>query len=564
MRIRRSALFLIIAAAFACNESTRPTTGKAEITLAVSGLDVDPDGYEVMVNGNSATTLTGPGSITLDLSLGQHAITLGALASNCTLQSPVVDEITVSQSATARSSFAVVCTALTGVVQVTALTTGTDIDPDGYQVALADSVVQPLAAVGTVWIGGVSGGTHSLSLGGLAANCSVTGSNPVNVSVTVGGLVRDTARVTLNVTCTALTGVVHVTAATTGTDLDPDGYQITLDGGPVHALAANGAIWIAGVSGGTHSLSLGGVASNCSVAGSNPVSVGVTVGGLVRDTAQVAFSVGCTPLPRTGADLVVTTTGTTPDDQYSVVIYSSNCDYYCDVAWQGTVPANGTVPITLPVDSYTYNVTDIAANCSGPTFGGFDVTNQHVTSVALAYTCVASGTVVVGVHASGVDVPPDYWIVVDGTSGSSVPAGGNVSLILPIGTHSIALSQLASNCTVASPNPVSVTVSAGVTSDVNFSVTCAAIPILRVTVATTGSNAPANYLVGVDPDYYYGYTYTAAIPSNGTVSMRIPAGDHIVTLDGVPLSCSVTSPNNVSVTLLPGGTTDLAFSVSCH
>ena len=116
----RSALLLIIAAAFACNDATSPTTGKAEITVTVSGLDVDPDGYQVMVDGNPATTIAGPKSVTLDLSLGQHAITLAGLASNCTLQSPVVQEITVSPLDTAKTSFAVVCTALTGVVQVTA------------------------------------------------------------------------------------------------------------------------------------------------------------------------------------------------------------------------------------------------------------------------------------------------------------------------------------------------------------------------------------------------------------------------------------------------------------
>ena len=194
----------------------------------------------------------------------------------------------------------------------------------------------------------------------------------------------------------------------------------------------------------------------------------------------------------------------------------------------------------------------------------FNVTSQHVTSVPLAYTCAPSGTVVVGVQASGVDVQTNFAFVVDGTSTFAIATAGTVSIVLPIGTHSIALSQLAGNCTVAAPNPVSVTVSNGATTNVSFSVTCLANPILRVTVETTGSNAPAAFLVGVDPSYHYGYLYTSSVPPNGAVSITLPSGGHIVALDQVPLNCSVTSPNNVSVTTPPAMTTDVAFTVSCH
>jgi hypothetical protein len=82
-------------------------------------------------------------------------------------------------------------------------------------------------------------------------------------------------------------------------------------------------------------------------------------------------------------------------------------------------------------------------------------------------------------------------------------------------------------------------------------------------VSTTGPNAPGAYSFGVDPASYGSYKYYASISSNGTVSTILPPGQHIVNLL-VPLNCTVTSPNNVSVSLTSGATTDLGFTVACQ
>jgi hypothetical protein len=555
-------LLLAVATALACTENTSPTTGQADVTLSVSGLDIDPNGFDVVVDGNSATTIAGSGSVTVDLLIGQHTVTLGGLAANCTLQLPVADRITVSQGETVRVDFAVICTALTGVVKINAATTGLDFDPDGYQISVGSSAVQ-VTANGSAWIANVAGGTYSLSVGGLAPNCVAAGSNPTDVSVSVGGVVRDTALVNLSVSCTATTGVLKVTTVTTGPDPDPDGYTARIDGGVANVLATNGVGPITGVPGGAHSVQLAGMADNCSVTGSNPANFSMAVGGAVRDTARVTFNVTCAKIPRTGADLVVTTTGTNPDDQYHVVIYGS-CYYYCNPVWVESVPANGTVSLDLPVDDYTYSVSDVATNCSGPGSGAFTVTRQHVTTVAMAFTCLPSGTVDVSVQATGADIQGTYAVYVDRGNPASVAAGGHVPLEVVTGTHSIWLPNIEANCSVAAPNPVSVTVTANATVNVSFAVTCVAKATLRVTATTIGANAPANFLVGVDPDYYYGYQITAPIPSNGTVSIKLQAGSHVVTLDDVPTNCSVTSANNVTVNLSNGSTTDLAFTVSCR
>jgi alpha-tubulin suppressor-like RCC1 family protein len=93
------------------------------------------------------------------------------------------------------------------------------------------------------------------------------------------------------------TGRVQVTTATTGADLDPDGYTVTLQGdtlagtsGPTTLpVAVKGTATFSDLKPGGYSLALGGAAANCPVGGQNPRAVTVTVGG----TAQVTFQIGC-------------------------------------------------------------------------------------------------------------------------------------------------------------------------------------------------------------------------------------------------------------------------------
>jgi len=67
--------------------------------------------------------------------------------------------------------------------------------------------------------------------------------------------------------------------------------------------------------------------------------------------------------------------------------------------------------------------------------------------------------------------------------------------------------------------------------------------------------------VDVDPNSS-GRGYRMFVSSNGTVSTIQPPGDHTVKLT-VPLNCFV-GPNPVSVTLTPGATTDVGFTVACQ
>src|SRR6266536_567818 len=89
------------------------------------------------------------------------------------------------------------------------------------------------------------------------------------------------------------TGSLTVATATTGVSLDPDGYTVSVDGNTLSGIGLNQTATFNGLSAGSHSVELGGVAANCSVSGGTSRSVSVPAGG----TAQTSFDVSCAAPP---------------------------------------------------------------------------------------------------------------------------------------------------------------------------------------------------------------------------------------------------------------------------
>ena len=81
-----------------------------------------------------------------------------------------------------------------------------------------------------------------------------------------------------------------VTATTTGTNLDSDGYTATLDGAGSQTVGGNGSATFTNLSPASHTVVLSGVAANCSVSGGASRTFTVPAGG----TTTAAFSVTCT------------------------------------------------------------------------------------------------------------------------------------------------------------------------------------------------------------------------------------------------------------------------------
>jgi hypothetical protein len=88
------------------------------------------------------------------------------------------------------------------------------------------------------------------------------------------------------------TGTIAVAVSTTSanTDIDPDGYTVSIDGVWDRAIGVNAAVTIAAFPSGKHVVSLYGLASNCSMTGPNPLSVDVIAD---KPASLASFSVSC-------------------------------------------------------------------------------------------------------------------------------------------------------------------------------------------------------------------------------------------------------------------------------
>lgn len=97
-----------------------------------------------------------------------------------------------------------------------------------------------------------------------------------------------------------LTGTIEITVSTASatTDIDPDGYTLSIDGGPGQAIGANAAVTISALPTGRHLVRLDGVAPNCSVSGSSSRLVDVNAD---EAALPISFSVACIAKDDTGA-----------------------------------------------------------------------------------------------------------------------------------------------------------------------------------------------------------------------------------------------------------------------
>src|SRR5918992_103863 len=87
------------------------------------------------------------------------------------------------------------------------------------------------------------------------------------------------------------TGALELTTSTTGIEPDPDGYTVQIDDQPGEPIAPSGSLQKTNIEAGDHTILLGGVAANCTVAGNNPRTVSVIAG----ETTPVPFHVICNP-----------------------------------------------------------------------------------------------------------------------------------------------------------------------------------------------------------------------------------------------------------------------------
>jgi hypothetical protein len=269
-----------------------PGSGSLQVTTATSGSSLDPDGYTVSLDGGNPQAVSINGTLSIgSVPPGSHSVRLSEEAPNCTISGDNPRAVTISSGQTATVQFAIACVTPppgSGSVQVTAATSGSSLDPDGYTLRIDGGSPQALTINGSRTVGNLTAGTHTVQLGGIAANCTVAGDNPRAVTISSG----QTATVQFAIACVTPppgTGSVQVTATTSGSSLDPDGYTLRIEGGSPQALTINGSRTVGNLTVGTHTVQLGGIAANCTVAGENPRSVTVAA----EQTATVSFAIAC-------------------------------------------------------------------------------------------------------------------------------------------------------------------------------------------------------------------------------------------------------------------------------
>ena len=176
-------------------------------------------------------------------------------------------------------------------------------------------------------------------------------------------------------------------------------------------------------------------------------------------------------------------------------------------------------------------------------------------------TTPTTATVTVTTATTGAEQDPDgYTIQIDAGAPQSIGIAASIeNATLSPGNHSVQLSGLAPNCTVAE-NPQVLTVAAGATVTVAFEITCAPTTgTLDVATSTTGPSP--------DPD---GYTVTIDGTDHGPLgasgALTVPSlapGEHAVGLSGVAGNCQVQADNPRPVTVTAGSSVSASFTVSC-
>jgi hypothetical protein len=319
-------------------------TGAIEVNSSTTGSLLDPDGYAVSLDAASGQTIGINASLTLsDIVPGQHTVELSGIAPNCTVTGPNPGAITVVANATAQSSFTVTC--VSGSIEIITATSGTPLDPDGYTVSLDATPGQPVGINASLMLSDVAPGQHTVELSGLASNCTVTGSNPEVVTVVANA----TAQSSFAVTCES--GSIEIITATSGTALDPDGYDVSLDGAPQQPIDINASLTLTDVTPGQHTVELSGLASNCGVTGANPETVRV----VANTTAQVSLDVACGSPGK--IRVTVATTGTNIPGLF-IAFVSAPTLYFFEVD-----PNGSTTSGPLSVGSHTVDL-GVGPNCS--------------------------------------------------------------------------------------------------------------------------------------------------------------------------------------------------------
>src|SRR5207248_1123319 len=230
------------------------------------------------------------------------------------------------------------------------------------------------------------------------------------------------------------------------------------------------------------------------------------------------------------------------------------------------IGANTSVTFTaITPGDYTVSLSNVPANCtlSGANPRTVTVPSGGTGSTTFSVSCTTpstTGNLTVTTSTTGARQPSGYTVTVDGSQSQTIGANSSVTFSnLSAGSHSVALTNVAGNCSVSGGTSRTATVPSGGTATVAYSVSCTTpAGNLAVTTSTTGSSLPSGYTATVDG------SQSQTIGANSSVTFsNLSAGSHSVALTNVAGNCAMSGSNPQTVTVPSGGTVSASFSLSC-
>lgn len=194
------------------------------------------------------------------------------------------------------------------------------------------------------------------------------------------------------------------------------------------------------------------------------LKAGLAVVAMVAAGCSTADITGSTP----GSMVVgVQVSGEQVDTAFSLYVNTDTVAY--------PLTTGATMSFAAPEGTHSLHLKGIAGNCtvSGENPRSVTVGPLQTVPVTFDVVCTDNGDVKVTIATTGEDQDDMYTLAFD-TDYRTVLVGPSQFVIvsLPVKTYSVSLRDVASNCAVTSPNPVSVTVTHGATAETGFQIAC--------------------------------------------------------------------------------------------
>src|SRR5215208_5249330 len=260
-------------------------------------------------------------------------------------------------------------------------------------------------------------------------------------------------------------------------------------------------------------------------------------------------------------EVAVTTTGqfTAPQSQYTVLLDQSEPRF---------IKTTGTLSLTeVAAGPHRVLLTDLPFGCvvEGSNPRDVEVAAEATVTIAFALTCDLTTGVEVSIYTHGELIGPGYSFLVDGNNLGPVQRMDQrlVGDLSP-GAHSLGLSGLPSNCSMAGDNPRMVNLIPGQMSVFILDVNCVPIP-----PPPSGALLIFIHTVGIDPDGF-------EIVLDGGAPVQAPLDDYVLVGD-IPIGvrsvllsdlsegrCIVIGENPRSVQVNIDASTIIDFEVRCE